>query len=163
MGRAAASASQKVQVYGLFPLSFISLTAPFSSSKQHFSTQSGSSQAEIHDRHVWLCLCLLPPHLWGVGLGSVVGAGLIRDGVCPCVGFVRGRQRGLRRWGRTSTSAGATPCSSSAVQRPLLACNYPLLQAKSGIRFLIRGCLHGERAYEFLSWSISHCRPFRKF
>jgi len=113
-----------------------------------------SSQAEIHDRHVWLCLCLLPPHLWGVGLGSVVGAGLIRDGVCPCVGFVRGRQRGLRRWGRTSTSAGATPCSSSAVQRPLLACNYPLLQAKSGIRFLIRGCLHGELAYEFLSHAV---------
>ena len=31
--------------------------------------------------------------------------------------------------------------------RPLLACNYPLLQAKSGLRMLIRGCLDGELAY----------------
>ena len=94
MGKAAASASQKVPVYGLFPLSFISLTAPFSSSKQPFSAQSGSSQAEkIHDRHVWQCLCLLPfppPPLRGVGLGSVVGAGLIREGVGPCVGWCEG-------------------------------------------------------------------------
>ena len=33
----------------------------------------------------------------------------------PVRRVVRGRQRGLRRWGRTSASAGATPCSSSAV------------------------------------------------
>ena len=51
----------------LFPLSFISLTAPFSSSKQPFSAQSGSSQAEkIHDRHVWQCLCLPSPPPFGV-------------------------------------------------------------------------------------------------
>ena len=33
---------------------------------------------------------LLTPPLRGVGLGSAVGAGLIREGVGPCVGWCEG-------------------------------------------------------------------------
>ena len=47
---------------------------------------------------------MLAPHRRGVRLGSVHEGGL--EPVRP---VMRGRRRGLRRWGRTSASAGASP------------------------------------------------------
>ena len=58
---------------------------------------------------------LTPPSPSGCGAGKRRRGRAHTGRRGPVRRVVRGRQRGLRRWGRTSASAGATPCSSSAV------------------------------------------------